>query len=168
MEGRPHSALSSLLLCRRPRVSTLRSNTSTPNTLGFMGLGYFCMAALVTVSQGWLWREKEFISIQVITHVFTDIHMAVRHWNTWIIKHKTLTLMLKSQVQFMTICIFIYTLVWMKQVPFKNYEHCHLFMFHSLHELIIIPLFGEQDRATCSENRYGSLKPHWFNSALCT
>ncbi len=54
MAGSPHSVLSSLVLCNRPCVSTLLSRTSTPNTLGFMGLGYFCMAALVTVSHGWL------------------------------------------------------------------------------------------------------------------
>lgn len=58
MDGRPHSVLSSLLLCRRPCLSMLLSKTSTPNTLGFMGLGYFCIAALVTVSQGWLLKEK--------------------------------------------------------------------------------------------------------------
>lgn len=52
MEGRPHSVLSSLVLCNRPCVSTLLSRTSTPNTPGFMGLGYFCIAALITVSQG--------------------------------------------------------------------------------------------------------------------
>lgn len=58
MDGRPHSVLRSLLLCRRPCLSILLSKTSTPNTLGFIGLGYFCMAALVTVSQGWLSEEK--------------------------------------------------------------------------------------------------------------
>lgn len=54
MDGRPHSVLRILLLWRRPRWSTRLSSTSTPITLGFMGLGYFCIAALVTVSQGWL------------------------------------------------------------------------------------------------------------------
>lgn len=58
MDGRPHSVLRSLLLCRHPCLSMLLSKTSTPNTLGFMGLGYFCIAALVTVSQGWLLKEK--------------------------------------------------------------------------------------------------------------
>lgn len=52
MPGRPHSVLSSLWLCRRPSASRLRSRTSTPTTLGFMGFGYFLMAALITVSQG--------------------------------------------------------------------------------------------------------------------
>lgn len=59
MDGRPHSVLSSLLLWRRPCLSMSLSNTSTPITLGFMGLGYFCIAALVTVSQGWLLRDAE-------------------------------------------------------------------------------------------------------------
>lgn len=59
MDGRPHSVLRSLLLCRHPCLSMLLSKTSTPNTLGFMGLGYFCIAALVTVSQGWLLKEKK-------------------------------------------------------------------------------------------------------------
>lgn len=59
MDGRPHSVLRSLLLCSRPCLSMLLSNTSTPNTLGFIGLGYFCIAALVTVSQGWLFEEKK-------------------------------------------------------------------------------------------------------------
>lgn len=58
MEGRPHSVLSSLVLCKRPCESTVLSRTSTPKTLGFMGLGYFCMAALVTVSHGWLCDKK--------------------------------------------------------------------------------------------------------------
>lgn len=56
MLGSPHSVLSSLVLCSRPSESTLLSKTSTPNTLGFIGLGYFCIAALVTVSHGWLWK----------------------------------------------------------------------------------------------------------------
>lgn len=59
MDGRPHSVLSSLVLCNRPCVSTLLSRTSTPNTLGFMGLGYFCIAALITVSHGWLFQTYE-------------------------------------------------------------------------------------------------------------
>lgn len=54
MAGSPHSVLSSLVLCNRPSVSTFLSRTSTPNTPGFIGLGYFCIAALVTVSHGWL------------------------------------------------------------------------------------------------------------------
>lgn len=58
MEGRPHSVLSSLVLCKRPCESTVLSRTSTPKTLVFMGLGYFCMAALVTVSHGWLCDKK--------------------------------------------------------------------------------------------------------------
>ncbi len=58
IDGRPHSVLSSLLLWRRPCLSVHLSKTSTPITLGFMGLGYFCIAALVTVSQGWLFRES--------------------------------------------------------------------------------------------------------------
>lgn len=59
IDGRPHSVLSSLLLWRRPCLSTARSKTSTPKTLGFMGLGYFCIAALVTVSQGWLVKRRQ-------------------------------------------------------------------------------------------------------------
>lgn len=58
MDGRPHSVLRSLLLWRRPCLSMSLSKTSTPITLGFMGLGYFCIAALVTVSQGWLLKTK--------------------------------------------------------------------------------------------------------------
>lgn len=59
IDGRPHSVLSSLLLWRQPCLSTLLSKTSTPITEGFIGFGYFCMAALVTVSQGWLLKVKE-------------------------------------------------------------------------------------------------------------
>lgn len=59
IDGRPHSVLRSLLLWRRPCLSMSLSNTSTPITLGFMGLGYFCIAALVTVSQGWLLKDAE-------------------------------------------------------------------------------------------------------------
>lgn len=64
MEGRPHSVLSSLVLCKRPCESTLLSRTSTPKTLGFMGLGYFCIAALVTVSHGWLHGNNFNIEMQ--------------------------------------------------------------------------------------------------------
>lgn len=59
MDGRPHSVLSSLLLWRRPCLSMSLSKTSTPITLGFIGFGYFCIAALVTVSQGWLFKESQ-------------------------------------------------------------------------------------------------------------
>lgn len=52
MAGRPHSVLRSLWLCRRPPSSRLRSSTSTPITLGFIGFGYFLIAALMTVSHG--------------------------------------------------------------------------------------------------------------------
>lgn len=52
MDGIPHSVLRSLWLCSFPLGSTCLSRTSTPTTLGFMGLGYFLMAAVVTVSQG--------------------------------------------------------------------------------------------------------------------
>lgn len=52
-EGRPHSVLSSLWLCSLPDGSTCLSSTSTPTTLGFIGFGYFCIAAVVTVSHGW-------------------------------------------------------------------------------------------------------------------
>lgn len=67
MAGSPHSVLSSLVLCNRPSVSTLLCRTSTPNTPGFMGLGYFCIAALVTVSHGWLsktiWTFRKFLKV---------------------------------------------------------------------------------------------------------
>lgn len=59
IDGRPHSVLSSLVLWRRPCLSMSLSKTSTPITLGFMGLGYFCIAALVTVSQGWLLKDSK-------------------------------------------------------------------------------------------------------------
>lgn len=59
MEGSPHSVLRSLWLCSFPEGSTCRSSTSTPTTLGFMGFGYFCMAAVVTVSHGWLATETQ-------------------------------------------------------------------------------------------------------------
>lgn len=52
MDGIPHSVLRSLWLCSFPLGSTCLSRTSTPTTLGFMGLGYFLMAAVITVSQG--------------------------------------------------------------------------------------------------------------------
>lgn len=55
--GSPHSVLRRRWLCSRPRLSTLRSNTSTPTTQGFIGFGYFLMAALMTVSHGWLVGE---------------------------------------------------------------------------------------------------------------
>lgn len=55
--GRPHSVLSRRRLCNRPRLSTPRSSTSTPTTQGFIGFGYFLMAALITVSHGWLQGE---------------------------------------------------------------------------------------------------------------
>ena len=59
MEGRPHSVLSNLWLCNFPEGSTCLSSTSTPTTLGFMGFGYFCIAAVVTVSQGWLQTNQK-------------------------------------------------------------------------------------------------------------
>lgn len=68
MEGRPHSVLSSLVLCKRPCESTVLSRTSTPKTLGFMGLGYFCMAALVTVSHGWLRDKKNNPTLEFSQH----------------------------------------------------------------------------------------------------
>lgn len=51
--------LRSLWLCSFPEGSTCLSSTSTPTTLGFIGFGYFCIAAVVTVSQGWLRREHK-------------------------------------------------------------------------------------------------------------
>lgn len=59
MAGIPHSVLSSRWLCSFPLGSTCLSRTSTPTTLGFMGLGYFLMAAVITVSQGWLHKHKQ-------------------------------------------------------------------------------------------------------------
>lgn len=40
-------------LCPFPEASMCLSNASAPTILGFMGLGYFCIAAVVTVSYGW-------------------------------------------------------------------------------------------------------------------
>jgi hypothetical protein len=57
--GSPHSVLSSRRLCRRPRLSTPRSSTSTPTTHGFIGFGYLRIAALITVSHGWLAGEAQ-------------------------------------------------------------------------------------------------------------
>ena len=53
MEGRPHSVLRSLWLCSFPEGSMCLYNALTPTTLGFIGFGYFCIAAVVTVSHGW-------------------------------------------------------------------------------------------------------------------
>lgn len=78
MEGRPHSVLSSLVLCNRPCESTFLSRTSTPKTLGFMGLGYFCMAALVTVSHGWLSDRKKEYQTSAKTTNFYDIMTILR------------------------------------------------------------------------------------------
>ncbi len=74
IDGRPHSVLSSLLLWRRPCLSMSLSKTSTPITLGFMGLGYFCIAALVTVSQGWLLKESENVILTLQYIKITQIH----------------------------------------------------------------------------------------------
>lgn len=59
IDGIPHSVLSNLWLCNFPLESICRSRTSTPTTLGFIGFGYFCIAAVVTVSQGWLSGEDK-------------------------------------------------------------------------------------------------------------
>lgn len=56
--GNPHSVLRSRWLCSLPWLSRLLSRTSTPTTHGFMGLGYFLIAALITVSQGCLQKEE--------------------------------------------------------------------------------------------------------------
>lgn len=72
MDGSPHSVLSSLLLWRRPCVSISLSRTSTPTTLGFMGFGYFCIAALITTSQGWLLKQSQ--NINILTNRNCQIH----------------------------------------------------------------------------------------------
>lgn len=59
--GNPHSVLRRRWLCSLPRLSRLLSRTSTPTTHGFIGLGYFLIAALITVSQGCLEKEEETI-----------------------------------------------------------------------------------------------------------
>lgn len=52
MEGSPHSVLK-VYGCATFRGIYVSVSTSTPTTFQFIGFGYFCIAAVVTVSHGW-------------------------------------------------------------------------------------------------------------------
>lgn len=47
------------------------SSTSTPTTLGFIGFGYFCIAAVVTVSHGWskTWPQVQIFMVSAAMNV---------------------------------------------------------------------------------------------------
>lgn len=74
MLGNPHSVLSRRWLCSLPCLSRLLSRTSTPTTHGFMGLGYFLIAALITVSQGCLRKEEVRVSVSIWYWIASNSH----------------------------------------------------------------------------------------------